>query len=273
MNSFRTAFVSAFISLSSILLPAATSPAANRPASSSGSGAAAVRIENEARRTLYLASFEQHVMRSYAQSKLVTADLAPDVYREALVGFYNLQQRGVISPSQHVLTIIDFNRSSRLKRLWVIDLREQRLLFHSLVAHGKNTGEEFATAFSNREGSEMSSLGFYVTGHTYTGKHGLSLKLKGVDPGYNTNAATRAVVVHGADYVSEDFVREHGRLGRSQGCPALPSNESSDIIRAIYGGSVVYAHAPRGVAYQSNWLQLDPALLAFARSQGIDSHG
>lgn len=233
-------------------------------------GASRRGILSETRRNAYLAAFEQHTLHTYALAGLATSGLPIGVYREALMGFYQLQQRGVANATKQTLTIIDFNRSSRLKRLWVIDVRRAQVLHHSLVAHGKNTGEEFAQAFSNRLGSEMSSLGFYVTTHTYSGKHGLSLRLQGVDPSYNTNANSRAVVVHGANYVCEEFVQQHGRLGRSQGCPALPMKESSSIIRTIKDGTVIYAHAPAGVPYESSWLKLDPALLAFAQIQGLD---
>ena len=223
----------------------------------------------DSRKALYTAAFEQHVVSSYLKAKLVNYGVPANVYREALMGYYALSQRGQVVPSQHTLTIIDFGRPSRQKRLWVIDLKKQAVLFHTLVAHGKNTGADLAQNFSNQEGSEKSSLGFFVTGQTYQGKHGLSLKIHGQDPGYNTNAASRSVVVHGADYVSEDFVRQHGRLGRSQGCPALPVNQSSAVIRAIKGGSVLFAHGPEDVRYHSNWLQLDPALMAFAQQQGL----
>ena len=126
-----------------------------------------------------------------------------------------------------MLTLIDFSRPSQHKRLWVINVEKGKVLFHTLVAHGKASGADVPMAFSNKDGSEMSSLGFYRTAPTtYTGKHGLSLKLVGLDPGFNTNAESRAVVVHGADYVCEDFVKAHGRLGRSQGCPALPVAET-----------------------------------------------
>ncbi|WP_026879953.1 murein L,D-transpeptidase catalytic domain family protein [Hymenobacter norwichensis] len=223
----------------------------------------------ETRSTLYMAAFEQYVAGSYVEAKLVNYGVPANVYREALMGYYTLSRRGQVAPSQHTLTIIDFERPSRQKRLWVIDLKKQAVLFHTLVAHGKNTGADLAQAFSNQEGSEKSSLGFYVTGQTYQGKHGLSLKLHGQDPGYNTNAASRSVVVHGADYVSEEFVRQHGRLGRSQGCPALPVSQSSAIIRAIKGGGVLFAHGPNAVRYHSNWLELNSALLAFAQQQGL----
>ena len=260
-----TVFASLFLSLLSFFCPLEGVPAARTSASAS-----AESTLTEARRALYLAAFEQHTLHTYALAGLTTSELPIEIYRQALLGYYQLQQRGLASPAKQTLTIIDFNRSSRLKRLWVIDMQRPKVLHHTLVAHGKNTGEEFAQTFSNREGSEMSSLGFYVTGETYTGKHGLSLRLRGVDPTYNTNAASRAVVVHGAEYVCEEFVQQHGRLGRSQGCPALPVKESSTIIRAIKDGTVLYAHAPAGVAYASNWLQLDPALIAFAQTKGLE---
>ncbi|GAA4007581.1 hypothetical protein GCM10022408_19460 [Hymenobacter fastidiosus] len=258
-----TAFAGFLLLLASLVLPAFPAEAAP------GTGGGKVVKLSEARRATYMAAFEQHVLQTYVQTGLTATGLPMNVYREALVGFYNLQQRGLVAPAKQVLTIIDFNRSSRLKRLWVVDVKQQRVLFHTLVAHGKNTGAEFASAFSNVNGSEMSSLGFYVTGNTYEGKHGLSLKLNGLEPKYNTNAASRAVVVHGANYVCEEFVQAHGRLGRSQGCPALPLNQSSAIIRAIKNGTVVYAHAPRTVQYESSFQQLDPALVGFAQSKGL----
>lgn len=243
-------------------LPNNPAPVAAAPAPT------AVVVDAPSSRALAVAAFEQHILQSYAQSGLVTSGLPVLVYREALIGFYNLRQQGKVAPDQHVLTIIDFSQSSKAQRFWVVDLEKQRMLFRTYVAHGKNTGEEFAQAFSNREGSEMSSLGFYRTGRTYQGKHGLSLKLHGLDTDYNTNAYDRAVVVHGASYVSEDFIRQNGRLGRSQGCPALPADESSAIIRTIKNGSVVYAHGPAQAGYASSWLNLEPAVLAFAGATG-----
>ncbi|GAA4386682.1 hypothetical protein GCM10023186_31590 [Hymenobacter koreensis] len=234
-----------------------TTGAASRPATTPPNPALAA----------YRAAFEQNLVRTYVGAGLANTGLSTTVLRNALVGYYNLRSRGLAS--KPVLTIIDFSRSSRLNRLWVIDLAKQRLLYHTLVAHGKGTGEEFAKAFSNVSGSEQSSLGFYLTQQTYQGKHGLSLKLRGMDPKFNSNAGPRAVVVHGAQYVCQDFIRQHGRLGRSQGCPALPQEQSAPIIKTIQGGSVVYAHAPDGVTYSSQWLNLDAALPSFARSHGI----
>lgn len=269
MTHAPTAFASLLLTLLSLFLPAAAAPEAAgtlrpKPTTAPVSG-------EEASHALYLAAFEQYTLKTYVQAGLTASGLSPIVFREALIGFYSLQQQGLVGADKNLLTIIDFSRPSREKRLWVVDLTEQRLRFHTLVAHGKNTGADMAQTFSNREGSEMSSLGFYRTAQPYMGKHGLSLKLQGLDAGYNTNAASRAVVVHGADYVSETFVRQHGRLGRSQGCPALPVNECSAIVRAIKGGSVVYAHGPGNVQYDSDFLKLNPALTAFARAQGLAS--
>jgi hypothetical protein len=160
----------------------------------------------------------------------------------ALKGFYALKDKGVIK--SNILTVIDFSLSSNLKRLWVIDLSSNVVLFQSLVAHGRNTGEEFATNFSNTPESFKSSLGFYATGEVYKGKHGVSLKLDGLEKGLNDNARNRAVVIHGADYVSESFIKNHKRLGRSQGCPAVPVEFVSDIIEMIKGQSCLFIYHP-----------------------------
>jgi hypothetical protein len=167
-----------------------------------------------------------------------------------MVGYLNLKHEGALS-DKSILTIADFDQPSSQKRLWVIDIAEKKLLFQSLVAHGKNSGNAMAETFSNIPKSEMSSLGFYVTQDTYTGKHGLSLKLEGMDKNFNSNAAERCVVVHGADYVSEEFIRQNGRLGRSQGCPALPMENHEAIIDTIKDKTVLYLHAADAGFYSS----------------------
>ncbi|PXY42994.1 murein L,D-transpeptidase catalytic domain family protein [Flavobacterium hydrophilum] len=163
-------------------------------------------------------------------------------FTEALKGFYLLKEKGFIQ--KDILTLVDFSLSSNLKRLWVIDLSTHTILFQSLVAHGRNTGEEFATAFSNVNSSFKSSLGFYATGEIYQGKHGASLRLDGLEKGINDQARNRGVVMHGADYVSESFIRDHKRLGRSQGCPAIPVELTDEIIQAIKGKSCLYIYHP-----------------------------
>lgn len=163
-------------------------------------------------------------------------------FSEALKGFYLLKERGIIQ--KNILTLIDFSLSSNAKRLWVIDLTTNTILFNSLVAHGRNTGEEFASAFSNSNSSFKSSLGFYATGEIYQGKHGASLRLDGLENGVNDNARERGVVMHGADYVSESFIRGNKRLGRSQGCPAIPMELTDEIIQVIKDKSCLYIYHP-----------------------------
>lgn len=163
-------------------------------------------------------------------------------FAEALKGYYRLKEQGMVK--KEILTLIDFSLSSNTKRLWVIDLETNTILFHSLVAHGRNTGEEFATKFSNKASSFQSSLGFYATGEIYKGKHGLSLKLDGLEKGVNCNARSRAVVIHGADYVSDSFIKGNKRLGRSQGCPALPNELTMPIINTIKNQSILFIYHP-----------------------------
>lgn len=163
-------------------------------------------------------------------------------FTKALKGFYALQTKGKIQ--KNILTLIDFSLSSNAKRLWIIDLSTNTVLYNSLVAHGRNTGNEFATAFSNASESYKSSLGFYATGEVYQGKHGLSLRLDGLEQGVNDNARSRAVVMHGADYVAESFIKNHSRLGRSLGCPAIPMNMTKEIINTIKDKSCLYIYHP-----------------------------
>ncbi|MEZ7497566.1 murein L,D-transpeptidase catalytic domain family protein [Flavobacterium sp. Arc3] len=163
-------------------------------------------------------------------------------FTEALKGFYLLKEKGLVS--KNILTLIDFSMSSNSKRLWVIDLTTNTILYNSLVAHGRNTGDEFATSFSNSAQSFKSSLGFYATGEIYSGKHGKSLRLDGLEKGINNNARERAVVIHGADYVSNSFIHNNKRLGRSLGCPALPMNLSSEIIQTIKDKSCLFIYYP-----------------------------
>lgn len=142
------------------------------------------------------------------------------------------------------LSICDFSQSSRNKRLYIIDVEQQKLLFQTWVAHGKNSGAEFATRFSNKPESLQSSLGFYTTGSTYIGKHGLSLKMQGLEPGINDKAMERAIVIHGADYVSKARVNAGGYIGRSWGCPAVSSTEANSIINTIKNGSCLFIYHP-----------------------------
>lgn len=169
-----------------------------------------------------------------------------DSFTEALKGYYSLKAKGLIK--KDILTLVDFSLSSNSKRMWVIDLTTGNILFHSLVAHGRNTGEEYASNFSNSAESFKSSLGFYATGEIYSGKHGMSLKLDGLEKGVNDNARARGVVMHAADYVSNSFIKNHQRLGRSQGCPAVPGELSNEIIRTIKDKSCFFIYHPSRVS-------------------------
>ena len=143
-----------------------------------------------------------------------------------------------------VLTIVDYSLPSVRPRMWVIDMRTRRILFNERVAHGANSGENYATEFSNALGSRQSSLGLFRAEEIYEGRHGYSLRLDGLEPGFNDRARERAIVMHGADYVSDDFIAEHGRLGRSWGCPAVAAGVSRPIIDKLKHGGAVFAYYP-----------------------------
>lgn len=159
-------------------------------------------------------------------------------FRQAVVGYEKIEGR-----KRDILTLIDFSKPSTEERLYVFDMKKHRLLFSSVVSHGKNSGNNYATSFSNEYGSYKSSLGFYLTESTYQGKNGYSLILNGLEKGINDRARERAIVVHGAAYADPSVVARGGRLGRSFGCPALPPKLSRPIIDAIKGGSVMYIYA------------------------------
>jgi L,D-transpeptidase catalytic domain len=165
-----------------------------------------------------------------------------DCFKFALEGYNRLKAEGKIT--KDLLTVIDFSRSSNSKRLWIIDMDNLTVVYNTLVAHGRNSGDEFAEEFSNDNSSNMSSLGFYATGEIYNGKHGQSLKLDGLEQGINSNARSRGVVMHAADYVSDTFIKMHHRLGRSQGCPALPNGLTKEVINLIKNKSCLFIYHP-----------------------------
>lgn len=169
--------------------------------------------------------------------------LSRSTYELALKGFEKLKAQGKVKHNK--LSIADFSQPSTQKRLYIIDFDHQQLLFNTLVAHGKNTGTLMATNFSNTNSSNQSSLGFYVTAETYMGKHGLSMRMDGVENNLNSNARDRAIVLHGADYVSENTAKAMGYIGRSWGCPAVNPRENKPIIDAIKDGSVLFIYNPR----------------------------
>jgi len=163
-------------------------------------------------------------------------------FTNAIKGYSKLKAQGKIK--NETLTIIDFSLSSTVKRLWVLDMTTNKVLFNTVVAHGRNTGGEFATKFSNTNNSNQSSLGFYVTDNTYYGKNGLSLFLDGQEKGFNSNARKRYVVFHGAKYSNPNFAKRNGRLGRSLGCPAVPTAVNTAIINTIKNKSCLFIYHP-----------------------------
>jgi hypothetical protein len=193
-----------------------------------------------------------------------TGNSAGDVYNEinfgnnkisfqafshAYKGYMNLKKAGKLTSGRNIITIADFSLASTANRLWVIDLSRKKVLFNTYVAHGSGSGNAYATAFSNNGSSHQSSLGFYVTGSTYCGKHGCSLRIAGMDRGFNDNAEERAVVMHSANYVTK------GHVGRSWGCPALAPQLAQPIINTIKNGTCLFIYAPQQRYLQSShWL-------------------
>ena len=175
--------------------------------------------------------------------------LKRDVLRLALVARDAAAKEG-LAKKDELLTVIDYSLPSTAKRLWVFDVKSGDVLFNELVAHGKNTGDNYARRFSNDDGSLETSLGLFRTASTYIGGNGYSLRLAGLEPGFNDKAERRSVVMHGAPYVSEDFAAQHGRLGRSWGCPALSQKVAGKVIDTIKGGSLLFSYFP-----DRDWLQ------------------
>lgn len=196
-----------------------------------------------------------------------------DAFATAYKGYLNLSDAGKLNANKPILTVADFSLSSKEQRLWIIDLNAKKVLFNDYVAHGQGSGGEFATAFSNTENSHQSSIGFYVTGETYVGKHGNSLRLHGMDEGFNSAAYRRAVVVHGADYVSPQFIASQNRLGRSWGCPAVASNAIGKVIDYIGGGTCLFIYAPqKNYIASSSWVnrKIDRLPEGFQQQGSID---
>ncbi|MET6997557.1 murein L,D-transpeptidase catalytic domain family protein [Chitinophaga defluvii] len=179
----------------------------------------------------------------YEKLALDSLGLSPAAFDYAVQGYNHLLLSGRIK-REDILSIIDFSLPSSKKRLFVIDLRQGKLLFNTLVSHGRNSGRETATTFSNEPDSYKSSLGFYITAETYRGEHGYSLRLQGEEKGINDNAMSRGIVMHSADYVNERFARSQGYIGRSLGCPAIPQVLHRKIIESIRNGTCLFLYSP-----------------------------
>lgn len=180
--------------------------------------------------------------------------LSFEAFSKAYEGYMNLRNAGKIVGKQ-ILSVADFTLSSAKDRLWVIDLAAKKVLFNTFVAHGQGSGKEYANAFSNKDNTHQSSLGFYVTGDTYSGKHGTSLRLHGMDDGFNDAAFDRGIVMHGADYIGAGIAAQTHRIGRSWGCPAVASGISHSIINAIKGSTCLFIYYPDAKYMKSSqWL-------------------
>jgi len=179
----------------------------------------------------------------YDSLQLENIGLTKEAFLFALNGFYRLQNEGKLQ-NDSILSIIDFSLPSNKKRLFVIDIKMGQLLFNTLVSHGKKSGGQTATSFSNKLNSYKSSLGFYITGNTYKGQHGCSLRLEGEEAGINDNALNRGIVMHCAAYVDERFISNQGFIGRSEGCPAIPKQIHKEIIEKIKNGSCLFIYSP-----------------------------
>jgi len=174
--------------------------------------------------------------------RLSEPDLPLTAFQSSIEVYRRLAEEGQIT-NDRVITIIDFTKPISQERLFVIDLVGEKIIFKSLVAHGKNSGENYATSFSNNPDSHQSSLGYYLTDKSYVGRHGYSLLLDGLEKGINDNARKRAVVIHGAEYVSQRYIVSNDRLGRSFGCPALPEETASEIIDTIQEKSLLFIYS------------------------------
>lgn len=189
-----------------------------------------------------VATAEATALSIYERLELDKLGLSVNAMKYAYKGYEQLREKGVL-PNSDVLTVVDFSQSSRKKRMYIIDLKNDKVLFNTYVAHGKNSGLDYADKFSNTPESLQSSLGFYVTKGTYFGKHGLSLRLSGQEKGWNDNAEERAVVVHGANYIGDHRVNS-AYMGRSFGCPAVPQEYAEKVINLLKDGTCLFIYHP-----------------------------
>ncbi|GGB11303.1 hypothetical protein GCM10011511_38630 [Puia dinghuensis] len=194
-------------------------------------------------RSAKAAAFAAEVTTLYQEFDLQEVGLTKKAFEYALKGYHYLLDHHWLNKT-NIISICDLSQSSRNKRLYVLDLDQKKVLVNTYVAHGRNSGTEFANSFSNSPSSHKSSLGFYVTQGTYMGNNGLSLKIRGMERGFNDRAGSRNVVVHGSQYVGPDFLEMNRFCGRSYGCPAVPADESETIIDLIKEGSLLFIYHP-----------------------------
>jgi hypothetical protein len=200
-------------------------------------------VTTKSSRASRAAAFAEEVTTLYDQLDLKEVGLTKKAFEYALKGYNYLLEHHWLSKT-NILSICDLSQSSRNRRLYVVDLEQKKVLVNTYVAHGHNSGMEYASSFSNNPSSHKTSLGFYVTQGTYFGNNGLSLKIRGMERGFNDKAGGRNIVVHGSEYVGPDFLQMNKFCGRSYGCPAVPADESENIIDLIKEGSCLFIYHP-----------------------------
>jgi hypothetical protein len=201
---------------------------------------------------------EKYITNIYESAHLQESGLAINVFKKAVTGFINLKVSNKLPQTSSILTVVDFTKSSREKRMWIVDVINKELILNTWVAHGNGSGYDMATRFSDRNRSHESSLGFYVTDEVYYGKHGRSLRLDGMDPGFNANARAREIVVHAAYYVGQSIIEQQGRLGRSEGCTAVSPEVVEQVINTIKDKTVLFINGNSN-DYRSKYLDEDLA--------------
>jgi hypothetical protein len=205
--------------------------------------AKSIKAPDDGEKTSWSAQVLKEAEMVYTQLDLSKKGLSKKAFLYGWKGFRLLQKKGVLRNTE-VLSICDFSQSSRNKRLYIIDVANMTLLMNTYVAHGRNSGGEYASRFSNKPQSRQSSLGFYITRQTYTGEHGLSLKIDGLEKGFNDRANARHIVVHGSAYLGGTFLESNAFNGRSYGCPAVPEDQAEEIISTIKDGSCLFIYHP-----------------------------
>jgi hypothetical protein len=215
------------------------SAAANEPVTASNATSTTATATKETS-----SNVEDYITSLYGQIDFGKGEkLNPEVFEKAVTGYLNLQSAGKLSNNREILSVVDFTKSSTTNRLWIIDMKAKKVIYNTYVAHGQGSGMDVPNVFSNQDGTHASSLGFYVTSDTYMGQHGNSLRLNGMDQGFNDAALARGIVVHAANYVSKANIAGQGRLGRSWGCPAVAPELAQPIINTIKGGTCLFIYS------------------------------
>lgn len=217
--------------------------------------------------------FESHIKDMYDQMGLAAAGLDYNTFKLAVSGYYNINDEKPFAPGRTRLAICDFRQPSTKKRLYIVDLATKQMTFNTYVAHGKNSGLIYAQYFSNSMESLQSSLGFYKTEEVYYGSNGYSLRMEGLDAGFNNRAKERGIVLHGAPYVGESYIKQSGKAGRSWGCPAVPLELSHDIIDYMRWGNCLFIYSDdTNYLNSSRYINMQKAATAYAKANDLSAN-